>query len=62
MSEWPDWQHIYPLNDLRDHITDGFARGLRCWCKPTIDEEANLVIHNALDGREQIETGEAKVQ
>ncbi len=45
--------HIYPQGDLREHVTD---KGPDCWCKPEIDE--NLIIHNALDGREQIETGE----
>ena len=51
------WKHIYPLNDLREHI----LKGRSYWCNPVFDEEDLLVIHNALDGREQIETGERKV-
>ena len=52
------WKHIYPMNDLREHILEGRS----CWCKPTLDEEDLLVIHNSLDGREQVETGERLVQ
>lgn len=51
-----EFTHVYPLNDLRDHITEGAD----CWCRPTID--GDLVIHNALDEREKIETGERKIQ
>lgn len=44
-------QHIYPLNDLREHTTDGTP----CWCKPV--EDGELIIHNAMDKREEYETG-----
>jgi len=47
-------QHIYPIHDLREHVTDGDE----CWCNPTIDEEDDIVIHNAADERELFETGE----
>ena len=48
--------HVYPLNDLRDHIVEGRD----CWCHPEYDEEHNVLIHNSLDGREKYETGELK--
>jgi hypothetical protein len=47
--------HIYPLNDFREHEMKA-----DCWCKPSIDEEDDLCIHNAMDQREQYETGERK--
>ena len=52
-SEW-GWRvqsnppEVTPLSDLRDHIA-----GMSCWCKPFMDEE--VIVHNALDGREKIE-------
>jgi len=48
--------HVYPLNDLRDHIVEGRD----CWCHPEYDEEHDVLIHNSLDGREKYETGELK--
>lgn len=48
--------HVYPVNDLREHVTDGRP----CWCNPEIDEDAHVVIHHSLDDREQFETGERK--
>lgn len=52
-----EYQHVYPVNDLRPHDTDN---GAECWCKPTIEDD--VVIHNSLDGRELIETGERMIQ
>lgn len=43
--------HIVPLNDLRDHQTNG-----SCWCKPTLDD--GVWLHHSMDGREAFETGE----
>ena len=43
--------HIVPLNDLRDHETNG-----SCWCKPTLDD--GVWLHHSMDGREAFETGE----
>lgn len=45
-----DIYHVYPLNDLHPHQTDGFT----CWCQPVVKGESggHVVIHNALDGRE----------
>jgi hypothetical protein len=45
-------QHVYPLDDLREHDTEGDA----CWCRPTEDD--GVLIHHAMDGREAFETGE----
>jgi hypothetical protein len=46
------WQHVVPVNDLREHVTDG-----DCWCNPTIDEEYFIVIHHSMDERETYEEG-----
>lgn len=43
--------HIIPTNDLREHSTDS-----TCWCRPE-EHEDGLIVHNAMDGREQYETG-----
>lgn len=52
----PLW-HVYPTDDLREHVTEGAG----CWCKPTPDdEEPQLLVHHAMDGREAFETGERK--
>ena len=53
--------HLYPVNDLRDHITD-IKLGM-CWCKPDVEYEGaeTIYIHNSMDGREKYETGERKV-
>lgn len=47
--------HVMPLNDLREHELNR-----SCWCRPTYDEEDNLIIHNSLDCREQFERHERK--
>jgi len=49
--------HVYPIDDLREHVVEG----MECWCKPQLDEEYDVLTHNALDGREQYETGERKL-
>lgn len=48
--------HTYPVNDLREHDTDG----LTCWCDPRVEWEGAepLVIHNSADGREAVEQAE----
>jgi hypothetical protein len=43
--------HVYPTEDLRDHV----LVGLECWCHPAMDE--GVIIHNAMDRREEYETG-----
>ena len=50
--------HTYPLNDLRDHVTDGVG----CWCNPDAQEVegGTVIVHNSMDGREALETGERK--
>ena len=51
MSLTEDYQHVYPLGDLKEHITDG----LECWCRPIIDDIDMVVLHNSLDRRELYE-------
>jgi hypothetical protein len=48
--------HVVPLNDLRDHNTDGDAS---CWCGPIANDDG-VIVHNSMDGREKFETGERK--
>lgn len=43
--------HVYPLNDLREHNTDG----AECWCNPQHD--GDMIIHNSMDCREEFEQG-----
>ena len=43
-------QHIYPVNDYREHIMEA-----TCWCCPEID--GWVVIHNSMDERETYEEG-----
>ena len=45
--------HIYPIGDLKEHITEGFPDEV-CWCDPIITEDG-LLVHNSLDGREEYE-------
>ena len=50
--------HVYPLNDLHPHTTEG----LHCECAPTITAVyANgnqVIVHHAFDYREFIEDAE----
>ena len=51
----PPYSHVYPVDDLREHVIDGPG----CWCNPTPDDEyPSLLIHHAMDRREEFETGE----
>jgi hypothetical protein len=45
--------HVVPLNDWREH-----ELSKACWCRPVKDQEEDIWIHNAMDGREAFETGE----
>lgn len=46
--------HIYPLNDLKEHVTDGSP----CWCNPEVDEDdCHIIYHNSMDRREEYERG-----
>lgn len=49
----PEDQHVYPLNDTREHITDGPG----CPCVPRVEViGANLLyVHNSWDFREVFE-------
>lgn len=48
-------QHVYPVNDLREHKTDGKP----CWCNPRIEKEfgGTIIVHNSMDRREEYEQG-----
>lgn len=46
--------HVYPHHDLKEHDTGS----LECECRPEIDYENELVIHNSYDGREAVEWAE----
>ena len=47
--------HVYPLGDLRLHIISK-----DCWCRPTWCDEGEVYLHNAMDRREDYETGKLK--
>ena len=53
----PNPLHVYPLNDLREHVIEGY--GENCWCNIRVED--GIVIHTSMDGREKFETGERKV-
>lgn len=61
MSGFYPVYHVIPKDDLREH----WQSGENCWCKPRVEHQSTgvgystIVIHNSLDGREKIETGEA---
>ena len=42
------YQHIYPVTDLIGHDTDSE----NCYCRPSVDRDDLLIIHNAIDNRE----------
>ncbi|MBN3777419.1 hypothetical protein G3O06_07625 [Burkholderia sp. Ac-20345] len=49
-------RHVIPRGDLREHAPNG------CSCNPTADDEdPDVIVHSAFDGREAFETGERKV-
>jgi hypothetical protein len=45
--------HVFPLDDLQEHMTDGPG----CSCDPCIEIEGDTIIyvHNAFDHREIVE-------
>lgn len=68
MSRWaggpagPDGWHVWPLDDLREHMIDEPGEFPGCWCLPVWEPVATndgnicvLVSHNSLDGREVLE-------
>lgn len=50
--------HLVPTWDLRGHALD--EHGEACACGPRWDEEQELFRHNAFDGRERYEYGQAR--
>lgn len=47
--------HVFPLHDLREHMTDG--DGSDCWCDPEIEDGGRLIVHRSADDRESLELG-----
>lgn len=49
--------HVYPLNDLREHVTDGDGHVGKCPCSPKVEWEGltRIVVHSSFDGRELLE-------
>lgn len=50
-SSGPPPFHVYPVNDMRSHVTEGEL----CPCLPRVrrvDGEDAVVVHNSYDGRE----------
>ena len=54
--ETAPWVHVYPLNDLRRHVLEGFI----CPCGPRLTE--GVIVHNAFDRRERYEVAPEKVR
>lgn len=48
--------HVLPINDLRPHVESKY-----CLCKPIIEENGLLIIHNAFDGRDRVEEYDEKL-
>jgi len=48
--------HVYPKNDWIEHETEGTM----CPCEPRIDWKLGIVVHNALDKREEKERQRAR--
>ena len=42
--------HVLPVNDEVEH-----TESKNCWCKPHIEENGRVIIHNSFDGREDFE-------
>lgn len=50
--------HVFPVGDLREHVTEGWPRA-RCWCCPEAEEQdgGTVVVHQSMDRREEYEQG-----
>lgn len=44
-------QHVCPTFDFKNHTIN-----LKCWCVPFVDD--GIIVHNSMDGREKVESGE----
>lgn len=49
MSDSAGVDHVFPMDDLRPHLPKN------CWCRPIDDD--GVLVHNALDRREDYEYG-----
>ena len=48
-----DVYHVIPVDDFWEH-----EESEGCMCKPRIEENGKLIVHNSYDGREIIEEAE----
>ena len=51
------WQMVVPNNDTEPHTTQALAKevelaDIMCPCKPRVDMESRIIIHNSFDNRE----------
>jgi hypothetical protein len=55
--------HVYPTNDIREHVVRNSHHQPPCWCDPELQIEGMgvVLVHNSADGREAFETGERKL-
>ena len=42
--------HVIPVNDIKSH-----EESVHCHCKPKVDWDLDVVVHNAFDHREAVE-------
>jgi len=49
-------QHVIPLNDLKEHVTDGTP----CPCNHKV--EGRVVVHHSWDGREARQEAEMRAE
>jgi hypothetical protein len=42
--------HVIPLRDLKEHECS-----ITCSCKPKVEEQGKLIVHNSWDRREEFE-------
>lgn len=50
MQDYIGTVHVVPVDDVKEHKTDGSI----CWCGA--DDDGEVVVYNAADGREQYES------
>lgn len=51
---YESFPEVAPINDLKPHEIGNFE----CWCHPCTD--GDVIVHNAMDGREAFERLERK--
>jgi hypothetical protein len=54
-KQWELWEcadgtcHVIPTGDRRKHV-----RNASCWCGPEEEDDGDLFVHHALDGRDPL--------